>query len=410
MSANVILVGVGGGVSAYKTAEVVGRLVRAGREVHVAMSRAARKFVGPATFSALARRRVLLELFPPPDATDGEALFPHLFPAARADLFLLAPATANRMARIAAGFGDDIVCAGALALPAGAIRIFCPAMNERMWAQPSVQENVLRLEALGWRRVGPAEGPLACGGSGPGRMAEPDEIVEAVDAALAGAGSLSGKRVLILSGPTREPIDPVRFLGNGGTGRMGLALARAAAGTGAEVDFVTGPVDPARLPGGPRITTHPVTTAAEMLEAARALAGRADLMIFAASVADYRPVQALEAKAPKSSKPWTLDLEATPDIAAELCAARRPGQVAVGFALESGDGRARAERKLREKGLDAIVLNGPEALGADQAAYLCLVRADPAPEPLDWGRIPKPECARRILELCVGLARTRAPA
>jgi phosphopantothenoylcysteine decarboxylase/phosphopantothenate--cysteine ligase len=268
-----------------------------------------------------------------------------------------------------------------------------------MWAQPAVQDNVRRLEALGWQRIGPVTGPLACGTHGPGRMAEPADLVAAVETALSSAARLAGRRILILSGPTREPIDPVRFIGNGGTGRMGRALAEAAAALGAEVDFVSGPVEPERLPAGARIRVHPVTTADQMLSAARALAAGADLLVFAASVADYRPVQALETKAPKTSKPWKLELEATPDIAAELCRARKPGQKAIGFALESADGRARAEAKLEAKGFDAIVLNGPDALGAEEADYACLVRKPRGVEVLAWGRLAKTECARRILEL-----------
>ncbi|MDZ4198457.1 MAG: flavoprotein, partial [Kiritimatiellia bacterium] len=176
MSGKIILVGIGGGVAAYKTAEVVSGLVRAGHEVHVAMTAAAQKFVGPATFSALTRRRVITEMFPPPGATNGEDLFPHIYPASRADLFLLAPATADLMARVANGLGDDVVCCSALALRAECARIFCPAMNEHMWAQPSVQENVRRMIALGWNRLGPETGALACGTVGPGRMSEPVDV------------------------------------------------------------------------------------------------------------------------------------------------------------------------------------------------------------------------------------------
>lgn len=394
-----ILVGVGGGVAAYKTADAVSRLVRAGHEVHVAMTSAAQRFVTPTTFSALTRRRVLTNLFPPPESTQGDDLFPHLYPACQADAYLLAPATADLLARIASGFGDDLVCCSALALRPECLRFFAPAMNEHMWAQPTVQDNVRRLEALGWRRIGPVEGPLACGTTGPGRMAEPADLVASVEAAFAAGSRLTGRRILLLSGPTQEPIDPVRFIGNGGSGRMGRALADAAAALGAEVEFISGPVDRARLPSGSRVRVHPVTTAAQMLEAALALAPTADLFLFAASVADYRPVQPLETKAPKSSKPWKLELEAVPDIAATICRTRRPDQKAIGFALECGDGRARAEAKLKAKGLDAIVLNGPEAMGAEEADYLCLVQNPDGVKAHPWGRLSKTVCARRILEL-----------
>jgi phosphopantothenoylcysteine decarboxylase / phosphopantothenate---cysteine ligase len=391
----VILVGVGGGVAAYKTAEVVRGLSQSGAEVHVALTEAGAQFVGPATFSALTRRRVLMKMFPDATAASGEDLFPHLYPALRAQAYVLAPATADLMAKLAQGIADTVVTASALALPPEALRIFCPSMNTQMWRHPATQANVRALEARGWIRVGPATGALACGDAGEGRMSEPAEILDTVRAALAAAGSWAGRIVTILSGPTQEPIDPVRFIGNRSSGRMGAELARAAAARGARVRFITGPVDAARLPVHPAIEILPVVTAAEMLDAARRAAPDTDLVIHAAAVADVRPARPAATKQPKGELGGALALEATPDIAAELAPLRPVHCRAVGFALESGDGRAKAERKLREKGFDLIILNGPGSMGADAAEFEALTR-DGGWTP--WGRLSKRACAERILD------------
>ncbi len=390
----VILAGIGGGIAAYKAVEVVSRLAQAGREVHVAMTAAARQFVTPTTFASASRRRVLTEMFPPAESTSGEDLFPHIYPASRADVFVVMPATADLLAKLACGIGDEVVVCSALALRPETSRLLAPAMNEHMWRQPIVQRNLSALEAAGWRRIGPAEGALACGTHGPGRMAEPSEILAAIEAALAARdGALRGKRVLILSGPTREPLDPVRFLSNGSTGRMGRALAMAALAAGARVDFITGPVEPERLPAGPGLEITPVVTAAEMLAAARARADQADVIVFAAAVSDFRPAAPSTRKLPKAAHGGTLELEPTPDIAAELAKERRAGQVRIGFALESDDGPAKARAKRAAKGLDLIALNPVAAIGAETSDYVFIE----AKGETSVGPISKEECARRIL-------------
>ncbi len=391
-----ILAGICGGIGVYKAADAVSRLVRAGHAVHVAMTPAARRFVTPTTFASLSRRRVLTDIFPEEGPFEGEALFPHLYPAAHADLFLVLPATADMLAKLAAGLADDIVCAAALGVPPGAARVFCPAMNATMWGQPVVQRNARALREAGWVQVGPETGALACGVEGEGRMTEPADIVAAVETRLAGARDLAGRRVLILSGPTREHLDPVRFIGNASSGRMGAALAEEAARRGAAVVFVTGPVDPARLPRNPGIETVPVVSAREMLAAAEARQADADLAIFAAAVSDYAPERTAATKAPKQAQPAPLPLAPTPDIAATLGATRPTGRLAVGFALETDGGEARALRKLEAKRLNAIVLNGPESMGADAAAFA--FRDDRADAFEDWGVLKKPACARRILD------------
>ncbi len=405
----VILAGICGGIAAYKCAEVVSRLTQAGHEVHVAMTPAAQKFVTPTTFASLSRRRVLTEMFPPPGETSGEDLFPHLYPASRADLFVVMPATAATLARLAQGLADDVVSASALALPPACRKVFCPAMNAGMWASAPVQRNVAQLEAAGWIRVGPAEGELACGVSGPGRLAEPRAILDALHTLLTRGRLLAGRRVLVLSGPTREHLDPVRFLGNASSGRMGRALALEAVGLGATVDFVTGPVAPAQLPSGPGITLHPVVSAADMLAAGRRLAPRADLLIYAAAVADYTPAETSAVKPAKSAKPPALRLRPTPDIAATLSRDRRKGQIAVGFALESGLDAGKAHAKLAKKHLDAIVLNGPESMDAPSAAFQWIPARPAGAAAENWNTLTKQECARRIFERLMPWLPARRP-
>ena len=390
----VALVGVCGGVAAYKAVEVVSRLRRAGWEVHVAVSQGGARFVTPLTFAAVSGRRVLDRIFVEAHETSGDDLFPHLYPSTRADLFLLLPATADMMARIAHGLGDDVVAACALSLPASCRRVFCPAMNVEMWNQPVVQENVRLLERRGWQRIGPARGALACGMEGEGRMSEPADILAALDAAAAPSPDLRGRRVLVISGPTREHLDPVRFIGNPSSGRMGQALAEAALAAGARVDFVTGPVPEANLPRG--VEAVRVTSAEEMLAAARQRHADADLVIYAAAVADYRPVQRSPDKLPKSGGRVSLELEPTPDVAATLNAGRRAGQVTIGFALQTGDGVRLAREKLQRKALDGIVLNALDALGGDRGTYTWIAAGAPEAA-VEWGEMDKRECAGRIL-------------
>ena len=235
-----VLVGVTGGVAAYKAVEIVSALRKEGHEVTVAMTEAAQRFVTPLTFAAVSGRPVLTHPVPQDDADTVEETYPHLYPATRADVFVVVPCTANTLAKLAHGMGDDIVSCSALSLPATCARMVCPAMNLEMWNQPVVQENLDTLERRGWVRIGPEAGHLACGMSGPGRLARPRDILQVVRQHLSGFPALDGRRVLILSGPTREHIDPIRFIGNPSSGKMGRALAEAAAAAGAEVDFVTG--------------------------------------------------------------------------------------------------------------------------------------------------------------------------
>ena len=395
-----VLAAICGGVAAYKAVDVVSRLRKEGMDVHVAMSEAAQEFVTPLTFGAVSGQPVLTTMFPRDPQASGEARFPHLYPATRADLFILMPATADIIAKIAQGLGNDLVSTCALSLPATCRRVFCPSMNVEMWHQPVVQEHVRILEERGWVRVGPDAGLLACGTEGAGRMSEPSEIAETVLGLRRQAGRLAGKRVLILSGPTREHFDPVRFIGNPSSGKMGKALALEALSVGAEVDFVTGPVADEQLPRGVRLKVHRVVSAEDMLQAAKQVYADADVVIYAAAVADYRPAEVHGTKLPKQAGELVLRLQATPDVAATLNADKRPGQVVIGFALQTNDGVLKAGEKLRGKNLDGIVLNGLDALGGESGTYTFLQHSGGVS---DWGPLTKRACARRIVDAACGL-------
>jgi phosphopantothenoylcysteine decarboxylase/phosphopantothenate--cysteine ligase len=385
-----ILIGVCGGIAAYKVAALTSSLRQAGCEVHVAMTPAAQEFVRPLTFSALSGHPVLCEAFPQNAA--GRDNYPHLYPATEAQAFILAPATANSIAKIANGMGDELVSTCALSLPASCRRYVCPAMNSEMWTQPSIQANVARLHELGWIQLGPDSGQLACGVIGPGRMLAPEAIAERVLADLRSPQLLAGKRVLILSGPTREHLDPVRFISNHSSGRMGRELALAAVEAGASVDFVSGPVANDLLPRSPQICHHPVISAEDMLAAAQGLAPEADLAIFAAAVADFKPAAVYSGKLPKSTDSSQLALAPTPDIAATIANSANP-PVCIGFALETDDGLAKARAKAARKGFAGILLNGADAMGANDGNYTWIggdnVQA--------WGRLSKTEAARRLI-------------
>ncbi|MCF7838713.1 MAG: bifunctional phosphopantothenoylcysteine decarboxylase/phosphopantothenate--cysteine ligase CoaBC [Candidatus Marinimicrobia bacterium] len=399
--APLILCGIGAGIAAYKAAEVVSLLRGRGLRVRVCMTPGAQAFVQPLTFQALTGEPVAVNMFCAPTADAREAIYPHLYPAADAAAYLVLPATADLLAKLAHGLADDLVCASALGLPPTVLKVFCPAMNHTMWTQPIVQENAARLRAAGWLQVGPADGRMACGTSGPGRLTEPDEIVRTVMAGLDAGRPLSGRRVLILSGPTREWLDPVRYLSNASSGRLGQALALTAARRGAQVEFVTGPVDPARWPVHPAVRAHPVETAEQMLTAATPLFPASDVIIFAAAVADYAPRTTAPCKQSKSPTGLTLELRPNPDLPATLCAGKQPHQVAVGFALQDTDPLPQAREKLARKGLDAIVLNSPAALNAPAADYTYLTARDSAAE--TWGLLEKTDFAARLLDRCAAL-------
>ena len=333
-----ILLGVSGGIAAYKACELLRTLVREGHEVIPIVSSSAERFVTAETFAALARRSV------------KDDPYPHL---ERADLYVIAPLTANTMAKLAHGLADSVLTEAALA-HRGPL-VVAPAMNDRMWSHPATRANVELLRARGVEFVGPVEGELAEGGSGLGRMAEPREIAQRIRELLVrGDGTLTGKRVVVAAGGTREPLDAVRFLGNRSSGRMGVALAAEADRRGAIVTLVGAnlAVPP---PAGVELVSAPSAD-----DLAREVLARADadLVVMAAAVADYRPTEAVEGKRPKDGEPWTLSLQPTLDVLAVLAARRRNGQLLVGFAAETGDtGLERARGKLSNKGVDLVVYN-----------------------------------------------------
>jgi len=384
-----ILLVVGGGIAAYKVLELVRLLRRAGVAVRPILTRAGAEFVTPLSLSALAEDRVYSDLF---SLTD-EAEMGHIELSRSADLIVVAPATADLMAKAAAGIADDLASTTLLATDTPVL--MAPAMNVRMWEHPATQRNLATLKADGVAFIGPDEGAMACGEFGVGRMAEPEAIFAAVQAALGGASGalLAGKRVLVTAGPTAEPIDPVRVLTNRSSGKQGYAIAEALARLGAEVVLVSGPTALAAPCGVKRIE---VETAREMLAASLA-ALPVDAAVCVAAVADWRVDEALPAKLKKSKDgPPALRLVENPDVLASIAAAgdRRP-RLVVGFAAETGDVEAHARAKLAKKGCDWIVANdvsGGAIMGGDENEVLLVY-----PQGTDaWPRASKREVAARL--------------
>jgi phosphopantothenoylcysteine decarboxylase/phosphopantothenate--cysteine ligase len=332
-----VLVGVTGGIAAYKACELVRLLVREDHEVVPLLTADAERFVTAHTFEALARRET------PRD------LYPHLL---EADLLVIAPLSANTLAKLANGLADNVLTQAALAFRGPTL--VAPAMNSRMWEHPATQENVERLRRRGVELLGPEEGDLAEGEHGPGRMTEPEDIFVRCRELLGGRGELSGKRFVVSAGGTREPLDLVRYLGNRSSGKMGVALAREARRRGADVTLVAANLAVA-APAGVEIVTAP--TAAEL---AREMLDRddADIVVMAAAVADYRPSEPVAGKRAKEGKPWSVTLEPTQDVLAELGRRRRDGQILVGFAADAGEGGLeRAREKLANKKGNLFVYN-----------------------------------------------------
>jgi phosphopantothenoylcysteine decarboxylase / phosphopantothenate---cysteine ligase len=356
---SLIALGVSGGIGAYKAVEVARGLQKQGHDVTAVMTRSARRFVGPVTFEAITRRAVITDQWKPGANADIE----HISLASTAELLLIAPATANIIGKFANGIADDFL--SSLYVATTAPVLMAPAMNTNMFAHPAVVRNLETLVARGVRFVEPGEGYLACGWIGKGRLAEPAEIVDAALGMLRPKGALAGRRVLVTAGPTLEDIDPVRFIGNRSSGKMGYALAAEAAARGARVTLVSGPV---RLPR-PRVDeVITVRSAAEMHEAVMARAAEADVVIMAAAVADYTMAAPNAEKIAKGDGPLTLTLTRTRDILADLGQLRSRRQptrpVLVGFAAETHDVVAHARAKLERKGVDLIVANDVSRPGA----------------------------------------------
>ena len=347
-----VVLGVSGGIAAYKAIEVCRRLVDGGAHVVPVMTRGATRFVGETTFSALASEPVHTSLF------DDVDPIPHTRLGQSADVVVVAPATARVIGTYAAGISNDLLTATLLATEAPVV--VCPAMHTEMWRHPAVVDNVATLARRGVHIVGPEAGRLAGGDSGEGRLASPEAIVAGVEAALGAARDLTGLHVVVTAGGTREPIDPVRFVGNRSSGKQGHALADEAAARGAKVTLVT----TVGLPAPAGVDVLRVETAAQMDEAVQAVASGADVVVMAAAVADFRPAQVAERKLKKQSGVPEIVLEPTVDILAGLGRRKRPGQTLVGFAAETDRVRQNASSKLVAKGADLIVANDVTAPGA----------------------------------------------
>jgi phosphopantothenoylcysteine decarboxylase/phosphopantothenate--cysteine ligase len=401
-----VTVGVSGGIAAYKAAELVRALQRQGVEVHVVMTEAACKFIQPLTFAALTGHKVITSLWE--DTGTGDTAYndaseqngiEHIGEAQWADALVVAPATANILAKFANGIADDFLSTMYLAITAPVL--VAPAMNVNMWQHPATQANLETLRQRGVRIVEPGTGELACGMVGAGRMAEPAAIADAVLGALGRCRDLAGEVVLVTAGGTREALDPVRFLGNRSSGKMGYALAEAAQSRGAKVILISGP---SALHAPAHCELVKITTADQMREAVLGRMAEATLVIKAAAVADYRPVNIAEQKL-KRSGPLTLELAPTEDILAEVVRRRRPGQLIVGFAAETENRMENGRAKLLRKGADAIVVNdvAAEGVGFDAdnnaATFLTLTTAIELPE------MSKRSLADRILDEILTLRR-----
>ncbi len=397
-----VTLGVTGGIAAYKAAELVRALQGKALDVQVVMTEGAQRFVQPLTFAALSGHRVITSFWAEQAADEAAGRSPameHIELAQATDALVVAPASADTLARLAGGRADDFL--GSLYLATPAPVILAPAMNMRMWEHPATQANVALLRERGSVIVAPESGALACGMQGAGRLAETSVIVEAVLSALQHSEDLAGETVLITAGGTREAVDPVRFLGNRSSGKMGYALAEAAVRRGAHVILISAPT---ALPPPAGCELIPVTTAEQMRAAIFARLEDATVVVMAAAVADYRP-RLVAGQKLRRSGPLTLELEPTEDILRAIVLHRRPGMLVIGFAAETEDALASGRAKLMRKGADAIVLNdvSREGIGFDSdnnaVTFLTPSTATDLPE------MPKRMLADRILSEAIGLRR-----
>jgi phosphopantothenoylcysteine decarboxylase/phosphopantothenate--cysteine ligase len=397
-----ILLGVTGGIAAYKAVELTRELQRRGAEVQVVMTAAAERFVTPLTFASISGRQVLTSLWQPlaPEAAGGVPgafEMDHISAGQDIDAFVIAPASANTLAKLAHGLAEDLLSTIALATTAPIY--VAPAMNVHMWRHAATRANLAALSARGVQIVSPGAGYLACGMVGEGRLAEPDEIADAVLAQVAKTQEMCGETVLVTAGGTREPIDPVRFLGNRSSGKMGHALAASALARGARVILLS--TVPSTLPAHPALGVLRVNTAAEMHAAALLHLPRVTVVLMAAAVADYRVAGPSKHKLKKASDPGhsrTLELIPNEDIVRSIVEHRRPGTLVVGFAAETEDLLAEGRRKLHEKGLDAIVANDvslpTQGIDSDLNAGVLITASEETELPLSSKR----EMADRIVE------------
>ena len=386
-----VLLGVTGGIACYKSANLASTLVKQGANVQVLMTKNATEFIGPHTFESLTGNRVSVDTFD----RNYQFQVEHIALADQADLVLVAPATANVLAKFAHGIADDMLTTTVLAC--NCPKIAAPAMNTKMYENPVTQDNLDILRKYGWEIVEPASGRLACGAVGKGKMPEPEDLLETVLHALSHEKDMSGLKVLVTAGPTREALDPVRYLTNHSTGKMGYAIAKAAAARGAQVTLVSGPVN---LKKPPYMEVVDIVSAQDMFDAVTSRAPDQDIIIKAAAVADYRPATVAEDKIKKSGNDsdLSLPLARTSDILAWLGEHRAPGQFLCGFSMETRDMVANSKKKLEKKHIDLIAANNLKQAGAGfgvDTNVLTLIAADGAKElPL----LDKEEAAHALLD------------
>ena len=384
-----VVLGVTGGIAAYKACELTSRLRKAGAQVYVIMTKNACQFVAPLTFETLSNHPVATDTFARPETWEVE----HVALAKRADVFVIAPATANILAKMACGLADDMLSTTVLATRAPVL--VAPAMNTGMWDNPATQENVERLQQRGVHFIGPEGGFLACGDTGAGRMSEPKDIFDAIEKLLAMQQDLAGLSVLVTAGPTQEALDPVRYLTNHSSGRMGYAIAREAALRGAEVTLISGPTALAAPMG---VTVKPVVSARDMLEAVQDTLPGTDILIKAAAVADYRPAAVSEHKMKKGDGELTLPLARTEDILQWVAEHRHPGLFVCGFSMETRDLIENSRAKLERKHLDMIAANSlcTEGAGFGVATNVVTLLTPEGAEQLPL--LGKDEVAARLLD------------
>lgn len=400
MASRKIAVGVTGGIAAYKTCELVRDLKKSGAKVRVAMSKAATKFVSDLTFATLSERPVFTSLF-----ADNEKLgTAHIDLARWCELFVICPATADILAKAAHGFADDFITTTILATESKVI--FCPAMNSAMWAKPIVQENIATLKRLGYKFVNPEWGKLATSaeGQGWGRLAAIPAIVDQIEQSLTTTNELVGKKVLVTAGPTQEQIDPVRFISNRSSGKMGFALARAAKLKGADVVLISGPND---LPVPQGIKYVEITTVDELLSATRKEHKKADILLMSAAVSDYQAREVATGKIKKQASNIVLEMNKSPDVLA-LLGKEKENCLHVGFALETDNKIANAKKKLKEKNMDMVILNDPLEAGAAFGGDTNVVSIIPKEGKIQTlPKMPKTQLADIILDRSIELLRQR---
>ena len=395
MKKKTVILGVTGGIACYKSAALASKLKQRGYDVEVVLTKNATEFIGPHTFESLTHNRAMVYTFD----RNFQSHVEHIALADKADLLIVAPATANIIAKAAHGIADDMLSTTILACDCK--KLIAPAMNTRMYDNPVTQDNLETLRRYGWEVIEPASGRLACGAVGRGKMPEPEDLLEAVDHAIAYEKDLSGVRILVTAGPTQEAVDPVRYLTNHSSGRMGYAIARAAAWRGAEVTLVSGPT---ALKKPAYVETVDVVTAREMFEAVTGRAGEQDVIIKAAAVADYRPAEVADGKIKKGAgEGLTLELRRTDDILAYLGEHKRPGQILCGFSMETENLIENSRKKLLKKNLDIVAANSLRQEGAGfgvSTNVLTLITREGETElPL----LTKDEAAHKLLDRIAGL-------